>query len=161
MSARPCRQATTSYSAKPCFAKAFGNATNRVAKAQFKRCELSTGRFRFKGRWRNFRACASARQPVSRERLHANGPGATRTRSGDNRTDAVAAHLPIGGYKGSGLLPRQHCGINRVRRAQKRVRRGCCCGAGCDLHAALRRKSCDRRWRNAAQRRSRTTDQSE
>ena len=34
---RPCRQATTSYSANPRFSRVYANATNTVAMAQFKR----------------------------------------------------------------------------------------------------------------------------
>jgi len=50
--------------------------------------------------------------------------------------------------------------FNRARKALMTTQTDCCCAAGCDLPAAWRRRSCGRRWRNAAPRRSRTTDRS-
>jgi hypothetical protein len=40
------------------------------------------------------------------------------------------------------------------------IRTGCCCAADCDLLAAWRRRSCGRRWKNAAPRRSHRTGRS-
>jgi len=73
------------------------------------------------------------------------------------RTAPLPPPLP---QAGEGRQARRRRRLSRARPASTSARRGCCCDAGCDRHAAWRRRSCGRHWRSAAQRRSRRTGRS-